>query len=292
MQMKIKYLTFTILLLSIICSCKNRSASSKSVSDQVCDSIDFKMVEAPAMMSGHDEVMAYLVEHFWDNLNEKCYAEKLEQAFADWVWLSGQVDMALSCKSILKAYSKSPDRILYLAEKYLYNPQSPYRNEDIYGSLCEEAGGELAATARLCALNAVGTRAADFVIEDAKGKRFTLHDVKADYTLLFFSNPYCNACKDIINILKADELVSGAIEKGTLAVVNMYVDEDLEQWRAYLGAYPESWRTGFDPTFTLRDNEKYNIRAIPSLYLLSEDKTVLLKDAPIEKVIDRLQKIL
>ncbi len=290
--MKIKYLTFTILLLSLICSCKNRSSSSKSRSSQDCDSLNFTMVEAPAMLSTQDEVLEYLVEHFWDNLDKKCYAEKVEQAFADWIWLSDKVDIGLACKSLLKAYSKSPERILYLAEKYLYNPQSPYRNEDIYGCLCEKAGGELAATAKLCALNAVGTRAADFEIENARGRRFSLYSVKARYTLLFFSNPYCNACKDIINILKADELVSGAIEKGTLAVVNMYVDEDLEQWRSYLGAYPKSWRTGFDPTFTLKDNEKYNIRAIPSLYLLTEDKTVLLKDAPIEKVIDRLQKLL
>ena len=70
----------------------------------------------------------------------------------------------------------------------------------------------------------------------------------------------------------------------------MYVDEDLEQWRSYLKAYPKSWKSGFYPTFTLQDSEKYNIRAIPSLYLLDENKVVLLKDAPLEKVMSRLEK--
>ena len=41
--------------------------------------------------------------------------------------------------------------------------------------------------------------------------------------------------------------------------------------------------------FTVQDSEKYNIRAIPSLYLLDENKVVLLKDAPLEKVMSRLE---
>ena len=145
-------------------------------------------------------------------------------------------------------------------------------------------------SARLCALNAVGTKAADFTIEDARGRHFSLYNVKAKFTLLFFSNPYCNACKEIIDALKSSEQVTNALETGELAVVNMYVDEDLEQWRSYLKAYPKSWKSGFDPTFTLQDSEKYNIRAIPSLYLLDENKVVLLKDAPLEKVMSRLEK--
>ena len=44
--------------------------------------------------------------------------------------------------------------------------------------------------------------------------------------------------------------------------------------------YPESWYNGFDPDFVLRNNDIYNIRAIPSLYLLDKEKNVLMKDVP------------
>ncbi len=288
--MKSKYIIYTILALVSLSGCKNgQSASKKSASAQPADSLNFTMVQVPSMISDQDEAMSYIMEHFWDKLGPMCYVESVEKQFANWVWLSENVPIELACKSLKSAYAKSPERILYLAEKYLYDPQSPYRNEDLYGSLCALAGGDLEDVARLCALNAVGTKAADFVIEDSRGRHFTLYGVTARYTLLFFSNPYCNACKEIIDQLKASPLVENALSKGVLAVVNMYTDEDLDQWRSYLGAYPKTWKTGFDPTFTLQNREKYNIRAIPSLYLLDEDKTVLLKDAPTEKLMNRLQ---
>jgi hypothetical protein len=48
--------------------------------------------------------------------------------------------------------------------------------------------------------------------------------------------------------------------------------------------YPEEWYNGFDPDFAIRNETLYNVRAIPSLYLLDKDKTVLLKDAPEDRI--------
>ena len=50
--------------------------------------------------------------------------------------------------------------------------------------------------------------------------------------------------------------------------------------------YPEEWYNGFDPDFVLRNNDIYNVRAIPSLYLLDSQKTVIMKDAVTERVLD------
>ena len=272
-------------------SCANRGArSAKQVSTTKVDSVNFTMVQPPAILEDNAQRLDFAITHFWDKLSPECYRQQVEGQFANWIWISEQVGRKKACESLIKAYEKSPEVILELAEKYLYDPQSPYRDEDIYGALAAYVGGDLQKIARLCALNAVGTKAADFIIEDARGRHFSLYNVKAKFTLLFFSNPYCNACKEIIDALKSSEQVTNALETGELAVVNMYVDEDLEQWRSYLKAYPKSWKSGFDPTFTLQDSEKYNIRAIPSLYLLDENKVVLLKDAPLEKVMSRLEK--
>ena len=48
--------------------------------------------------------------------------------------------------------------------------------------------------------------------------------------------------------------------------------------------YPDEWYNGYDPNLVIRNDMLYNIRAIPSLYLLDEDKRVILKDAPQETV--------
>lgn len=78
---------------------------------------------------------------------------------------------------------------------------------------------------------------------------------------------------------------------GTLAVVNVYIDEDIQAWRSYMPIYPEDWYNGFDPDLVLRSNDIYNVRAIPSLYLLDAEKRVILKDAPERKVMDRLKSV-
>jgi hypothetical protein len=52
--------------------------------------------------------------------------------------------------------------------------------------------------------------------------------------------------------------------------------------------YPEEWYNGFDPDYVLREGDIYHIRAIPSLYLLDKEKRVILKDAPENKIFERI----
>ena len=107
-------------------------------------------------------------------------------------------------------------------------------------------------------------------------------------TLLFFSNPGCNACMDIINVLRDDATISSLIGSGRMAVLNIYIDEDIQAWRSYMPIYPEHWYNGFDPDYVLRSNEIYCIRAIPSLYLLDKEKNVLMKDVPENRLFNYL----
>jgi hypothetical protein len=138
--------------------------------------------------------------------------------------------------------------------------------------------------ARLCALNRIGTRASDFRFADRRGNITNLYDIKAELTLLFFSNPGCDACMNIINVLREDPVISSMVASGRLAVANIYIDEDIQAWRSYMPVYPEEWYNGFDPDMVLRNNEIYAVRAIPSLYLLDSEKRVIMKDAPEERL--------
>ena len=209
-------------------------------------------------------------------------------------------DAALACEKA-NASSNVFETFVELVEKYLFDPNSPYRNEDYYGlyadrlakypGLSAEMQDKYARDAHLCALNRVGTKATDFRFADRRGKMHTLYGVKAPYTLLFFSNPGCDACMSIINVLKGEPRIAQMIASGQLAVLNIYIDEDLEAWRSYMPIYPDEWYNGFDPDFVIRNEELYNVRAIPSLYLLDANKTVLLKDAPENKVFDYLVRI-
>ena len=81
------------------------------------------------------------------------------------------------------------------------------------------------------------------------------------------------------------------ISQGRLAVLNIYIDEDLQAWREYMPIYPEEWYNGFDPDLVIRTDNLYNVRAIPSLYLLDSDKRVIMKDAPENKVFNYLNNL-
>ena len=55
-------------------------------------------------------------------------------------------------------------------------------------------------------------------------------------------------------------------------------DEDIEAWRQYLPSMPKGWICGYDEAMTLTHNRLYDLKAIPSLYLLDRRKHVLIKD--------------
>jgi hypothetical protein len=186
-----------------------------------------------------------------------------------------------------------------IVSRYLYDPNSPVRDEDLYLPYVEglaasrftreEARPGYVYEARMCALAPVGSVAPDFRFKDARGRTRRLHDVQARTILLFFSNPGCYACLDIINTLEAVPGIRDRIARGDFAVVNVYIDEDLAAWRAYEPNYPRDWLCGYDPDGLVRSDRIYNVRAIPSLYLLDGQKRILMKDAPVERVVSWLQ---
>ena len=85
--------------------------------------------------------------------------------------------------------------------------------------------------------------------------------------------------------MAADPTIEAMIASGELLVVNIYPDTDIQAWMDYLPNYPASWVCGYDPDQVLNSNTRYWLRAIPSLYLLDEEKRVIRKDAPLELIL-------
>ena len=276
----------------------------------------------------------YAIEHYWDGfLNGDgpttpkavlgVLDEEVEQALANYIALLSEVKndatpdnldplknaqkgvrrffSKLEARQLADTSSNTYLRMTELVTKYLYDPNSPLRDEDLYLPFAE-AAAESACTsgdmrnayryeARQCRTNTFGSKVPDFSYSDIKGHKGTLYGVKADYTMLFFSNPGCESCKQIIHDVMSRNYIESMISNRRLAVVNIYIDEEVAKWREYSPNYPASWINGYDFTFSLRDSGKYDIRAIPSLYLLDSDKRVLMKDADTEKVLKFLDKI-
>ena len=300
----------------IVAGCGQRKAEQ-------FQALPFPDVLPPAMMEDPQDRAEYMAQNMWNSLTDpsRTYPcdsllvsgvrrTDVEQKFANWTQVLGMSSRPVAEKSVSRLYDRALacekkdtssnvfETFASLVDKYLFDPNSPLRDEDLYGAYASRLAAyegytevqkeKYARDARLCALNKVGTKAADFRFADRRGKIRTLYGVEAPYTLLFFSNPGCEACMSIINVLKEDPHISGMISSDRLKVLNIYIDEDLDAWRSYMPIYPDEWYNGFDPDFVIRNETLYNVRAIPSLYLLDSDKTVLLKDAPENRMFEYL----
>ena len=249
--------------------------------------LPFPDVVPPAMMEDARDRAEYMALHWWDGITEASREypcdttlvsgvrkEDVEQKFANWVNILNMLDMSVVGKSVVRLYDRAAacekkdtssnvfETFTDLVVKYLYDPNSPMRNEDHYAFYASRlAGSDLvdesmrekyAREVRLASLNRVGSKAADFRFTDKRGRMHTLYGIDAELTLLFFSNPGCSACKEIIDVLNNDPRISSLISEGVMAVLNIYIDEDLEEWRSYMTVYPEHWYNGFDPDLVIR----------------------------------------
>ena len=318
MSMRLKIFNIAVMV-ALVTGCGQKKAEQ-------FQALPFPDVVPPAMMEEPQDRLEYLAFNTWNKLLDTARdfpsdsvlvsgvrKGDIEQKFANWIQVLDMVERNKAERAIIKLYEGAAacekarpssnvfETMTELVEKYFFDPNSPLRDEDYYGvyaqklstypGLSSEMQTKYARDARLCALNKVGAKAADFRFADRRGKIQTLYGVKAPYTLLFFSNPGCEACMSIINVLKGEPAIAQMISSGWLAILNIYIDEDLDAWRSYMPIYPEEWYNGFDPDFAIRNEELYNVRAIPSLYLLDADKTVLLKDAPENKLFDYLVRL-
>lgn len=309
----LKYLI--VLLLAV--SCGSRSGGPAAPAQR-----QFPTVEVPGMVSDPTERLEYITAHFWDCLADTSKqwlsdsshvagiaSEELERQIGMFTTLLSEIPLSSARKAAVHAFRQfesCPDTAVFpalspLLERYLYDANSPVRNEDVWQPVAQAMSSSprvkpglreaYARDAELCTRNAAGTRAADFTFADARGRRHTLRGIRADLTLLFFSNPGCPACKEIISALQDDPVVTQLTLSGKMAVACVYIDEDLQAWRDYLDHYPSTWLVGYDPDFAIRTDLRYNVRAIPSLYLLDADKTVLLKDATTERVLQTIHSL-
>lgn len=70
------------------------------------------------------------------------------------------------------------------------------------------------------------------------------------------------------------------MKEKTLQILALYPDQDLTLWRNKLAEIPSTWITGYDADQKITHQNLYNLDAIPTLYLLDQNKKVILKDAP------------
>ncbi len=300
--MKTQHILIALLALTL-CACgSNNRKENKATAESAQTAPQprkIPMPDLPGFIDNEQQAMEYMAEHFWDRFDfaDTTYIDTLQSieiAFGQYCQLVGSVEPKLANSSLrrtMTAAQKSKpmfDHFAGLCEKYLYDPNSPVKNEEAYigalevmttTSLYDEWERIRPQSQLTLALkNRVGTRANDFRYVTKENKRGSLYAIRAPYTLLFINNPGCNACKEVREQISASAMLTDLINQGIIRVLALYPDEDLKEWYDYQPNMPDNWINSYDKELAMRDKELYDLRAIPTLYLLDKDKTVLLKD--------------
>lgn len=273
----------------------------------------FALPQIPITINNPTLRAEWLAVHYWDNfdfadttwINQP---DRIEQAFADYIDLLPHTTSKASKASLggmlTKAYTVPPvfNWFAHQFDKYLYDPNSPFRNEEMYAMVVDHIIADLAVDSLYkirpslqleeINKNRLGKLAADFTYTLPSGKRATMHNIHSEYTLLFFNNPDCGDCKRTKDVLAHTEVVSKLVRSERMKILAVYTDDDLSLWKAGQKDMPTLWLYSHDASEDrIVKHDLYAIRAIPSLYLLDKDKRVLLKDATAEQVITYLTRL-
>ncbi len=259
----------------------------------------------PAALSTDSARLNYVLDHFWDSF-DRCDTTwiadtaALEQAFADWTGVLRYVSEPKAVQSIgefFRSTEASPpvrDRLLEVAEHYLYDPNSPMRNETQYIAVLQYAVASPAiadadkirprAQLKMACKNRPGMVAADFAYTTPDGRTKRLHDLRGERTLLLFYNPGCPECARAEEFIATSPVLGPLIAEGALKVLAVYADGDLKAWREHLPQMPAGWTVACDKENRIIEASLYDLRAIPCIFLLDAEKRVILKDASAPRV--------
>ena len=301
-------------LILLLASCRAKPGTAEAKERSYTDSsvvqqrVQFPFPEIPATLTEPEARKAWLLIHYWEQFD---FADTTlvnnrdvtEQGFVNFIALlaDGTTPEDLTRESLenwcsgFVGQEHARQVLTQTADSYLFNSNSPFYNEALYGMYLEALLGKLPQTdamrsayrfkLELVKRNNVGDKATDFTYYQPDGTRRTLAttSVKNDRLLLMFYDPECESCHEILLQMAADTALAEAVRTGKLSVLAVYTEGNDAAWRKALPDMPEGWMVGTDRE-VVKTGALYDLKAMPSLYLLDGKKTVLLKDAAFEEI--------
>lgn len=273
----------------------------------------FSLPAIPDSLKNPSLRASYLVAHYWDNFG---FADSLqymnapveiEQVLVNYIDLFRLVPAEEAEQSLIRVMRQAEETrsgvyFFYNAfEKYLYDLGSPMRNENFFipvlrqmvtsGKVGKEDKIRPEMLLKSVWKNRVGSQAADFTYVMADKTRHRLQTLDAPVTLLLFFDPDCDECHQVIRQLEKAAWLDEWIGQKKLAVLAVYPGENVTMWKAMQANLPKQWVVGYDEDGSIYGKELYDILAFPTMFLLDEQKQVLLKDASPEEVGEYLESL-
>lgn len=270
---------------------------------------EFPYPDVPDSLQTPESRMEFLLDNYWsrfdfnDTTATNCQVG--EQGFSDFIYALGYADAKQRERSaadfVGRAFATEWGATHYdhLMEHYLFNPNSPLRNDLVYASLLREVVAHCTVCSDVIqdnsrfrleqvSKNQPGTVASDFAYITRNGEAGRMRNLNADFLLLVFHDPDCENCERILPQLMREPV----LQNQSVKVLAVYPDFNTEEWRRKSYNMPANWIDTYSPKGEISKKSIYFIQATPSLYLLDSAKNVILKDATPQFVLQNLSELL
>lgn len=247
---------------------------------------------------------SFLVSHYWDLYpfdSEPLPSDTTEQAMVNYIDLFRLVSKDEAIQSLKNTMAKAAASekhvfVFYnLFEKYLYDFDSPMKNEEMFIPVLEafldskiineDDKIRPAYLLEMAKKNRIGTPAANFGISLANGGKNTLHGLPGKITILYFYDPGCDECSLFAESLRKSNTISRLMDEDKLQIVVVYTGNDRTLWNEYSVNIPENWINCYDSEMEIENKSLYDIKVFPTVYLLDKDKTILQKETDLNSII-------
>lgn len=134
--------------------------------------------------------------------------------------------------------------------------------------------------------NHAGDTIPNFNMVLANGDTTSMYDIQSEYTLLYLQHPTCPTCHQVRNRMKDFDKLNKAIASGKLKVVMVYFEDDPKVWSNYIKSKEANpnYLQGWNYDQSIDDNNLFDTRTIPYMFLLDKDKVVIKKDLLVNEI--------
>jgi thiol-disulfide isomerase/thioredoxin len=258
----------------------------------------------------------YFKTHYWDGVNfwddrlarTPFFESRIDKYFEQLVYPAAdsvirEIDWMMSYAGA----SEEMQRFLllkfinrYLNQKYMWEDAvfvhlfEKYFAQKNYPWLADKGKKVITDRAYSLMANIFGSPASDIELPDSTGKKTTLYNIKAPYTLLVIWDPACGHCKEVLPRLdsfykakwKAMGLQPFGLAKETDGTKADWTDfikkHNLNKWiNVYYSKEDDKVRTNAGiPGYS----QLFDVQSFPTLYLLDQDKRIIAKKITEEQV--------
>ncbi len=127
----------------------------------------------------------------------------------------------------------------------------------------------------------IGNIAPDLVLYDQQANAVRIHDIEADFLVMYFWDSECAFCRQAApKLIEAYE----ALRPYGVRFLAINTETSPVKWQNSLVTYPESWVHVNDPENKSGFRETYDIYSIPTIFILDSEKKIVAKKLPAEHI--------